>query len=577
MKGLRATLRRRAFCGLVAALFLVHAGLLTWLAWADSPTGCEPAHLAAGLCAWDTGTFDLYHVNTPLVRLVAAAPLLALRPEVNWSGHTGGRIEFAKGSELLSDNRPIWRRMMFLARLASVPFSLVGMAVAGWWAAQLYGRQAGLAALVLWCFSPYTLAHGHLVSPDFGGAVFALLASAAFWCWYRQPGWERALWWGLVLGLALLSKHTVALLVPLSAALALVPQAGGGTRTVLSLAKRLGQALVGLAVAVGVLNLGYGFQGTGKRLGDYRFISPRLAGIDVQAMAVGRGGNRFEGTWLGRLPVPLPGPYVQGADTQWGDLHGGRISYLHGIFREKGWWYFYIYGFMVKTPLGVLVLVPIALVLRRLPGMGAGWRDELMLLAPSLALLAFVSAHHHCTQNLRYALPVLPGLLVWVSSTARAAAAGGPWAALVIWGLIGWAVASSILWLPHSLAYFNELTGIPADGGRHLLDSNIDWGQDLFRLKAWVDAHPERRPLYVANYGFVHPDLAGIEAEELWHAMGISQQIKPGWYVISVNFLHGYAIGGAQRVRDDRLAFFRERVPTERIGQTLYVYHIPPR
>lgn len=580
MRDGRESAQRRWCWALVALLVFVHAGLLSWMAWTDSPTVCEPAHLAAGLCAWETGTFDLYHVNPPLARLVAALPLLVVRPAADWSGHAGGgRPEFAIGGRLLHLNQPGWRRLMFLGRLACIPFSLVGMAVAGWWAAQLYGREAGLAATLLWCFSPYTLAHGHLISPDFAGAVLALCASAAYWSWHTRATWDRAIWWGLVLGVALLTKHTLALLVPLSAVLALVPPARQGGQPGASLAARLGQVLLGLVVALGVLNLGYGFQGTARPLGKYGFLSPWLAGSDLEQMVAGRVGNRFQDTWLARLPLPLPEPYVRGVDTQWGDFHGGRISYLRGEFREKGWWYYYLYGFMIKTPLGVIVLVPMAAALRWLRGVAAPWRDELLLLAPSLALLALVSGHSHCTQNLRYGLPALPGLLVWVSSTARAAAVGGPWVAVVIWGLVAWAVTSSVIWLPHSLAYFNELAGIPADGASHLLDSNIDWGQDLFRLKAWTDAYPERRPLYVAYYGPIGVQLAGISAEEpeLWHALGAKPEIRPGWYVISINYLRGYALGGVQWTRDDRLAFFRDHAPADRIGQTLYVYHVPSR
>lgn len=293
---------------------------------------------------------------------------------------------------------------------------------------------------------------------------------------------------------------------------------------------------------------------------------------------MGRLGNRFQDTWLARLPVPLPAPYVQGADAHWGDFYSGRISYLHGVFRQHGWWYYYLYGFLVMTPLGVLLLVPVALVLRLRRGVGSSWRDELLVLAPSLAMLALVSAHSQCTQNVRYALPALPGLLVWVSAAAGATTGGRPWTAVLIWGLVAWAIASSVRWLPHSLAYFNEWTGIPADGERHLRDSNLDWGQELFRLKQWTVAHPQRRPLYVAYSGPTTVHLAGIEADDttLGHAPLSPATMRSGWYVMSVNYLHGYGWVGVQPQRDERFASFRNLAPVERIGQTLYVYYVPP-
>jgi hypothetical protein len=467
---------------------------------------------------------------------------------------------------------------MFWGRVACVPISLAGMAVSAWWARRLFGPASAWTTLLLWCFSPYALGHGHLISPDFAAAVMAISVAACYWAWHQNPGWGPAFRWGMVLGLALLTKHTLAVLAPLAAGLALLPPARTAARQA-RLPARLAQALTSLCLSLLVLNLGYGFQDSGKALGEYGFISPWLASRDGQPPPAGRFGNRFQGSILARLPLPLPGPYVRGADIQWGDFYSGRISYLRGEFRQQGWWYYYLYGLAVKTPLGVLGLLGVALGLRRLPGMGAPWRHELLLLAPSLVLLALVSAHAQCTQNLRYALPALPGLLVWISSAARGAAAGGAWAAVAIWGLVGWAVASSILWLPHSLAYFNELTGIPADGASHLLDSNIDWGQDLFRLQAWVEAHPRRRPLFVEFYGPIHPEMVGIQTDELVSADDPLAALgtRPGWYVISINYLRGYSMGGMQPARDDRWLIFRERVPVERIGETLYVYHVPPR
>ncbi|MCL6504049.1 MAG: hypothetical protein K6T86_15305 [Pirellulales bacterium] len=55
---------------------------------------------------------------------------------------------------------------------------------------------------------------------------------------------------------------------------------------------------------------------------------------------------------------------------------------------KHGWWYYYLYGFLVKTSLGVLLLVPVALVLRLRRGVEASWHDELLVLAPALAMLA---------------------------------------------------------------------------------------------------------------------------------------------------------------------------------------------
>ena len=73
------------------------------------------------------------------------------------------------------------------------------------------------------------------------------------------------------------------------------------------------------AIGLYVINLGYGFEGSFRRLGEYTFASRALAGLGSWAEH-GGGGNRFQSGWLGRIPVPLPYNYVLGIDRQKADF-----------------------------------------------------------------------------------------------------------------------------------------------------------------------------------------------------------------------------------------------------------------
>ncbi|MSR59883.1 MAG: phospholipid carrier-dependent glycosyltransferase [Planctomycetaceae bacterium] len=195
----------------VVLLLAVHAGMLAWIAWRKSPTIDEPAHLAAGLSHWKFGRFDLYRVNPPLVRLVAALPMLLVDPKTDWSAFSEApyaRPDFAIGSVFAAANgaETFWH--FTLARWFCIPFSLLGGWVCYRWGRDLYGPGAGIVALILWCFCPNILGNGALITPDVAAASFGVLSGYTFWRWLRHPGWKPALIAGFALGLAELTKST---------------------------------------------------------------------------------------------------------------------------------------------------------------------------------------------------------------------------------------------------------------------------------------------------------------------------------------------------------------------------------
>jgi len=561
--------------------------------------------------------------------MVATLPVLFVRPTLDWRGYdtsVGARPERWVQVFFVKANG---RRMFFLhtlARWACIPFSLLGAYVCFAWARALYGDLAGISALTLWCFSPNILAHAQMITPDAGAAAMGVAAAYLFWRWLKAPTWRRSLTAGLVLGLAELTKTTWIVLFGVWPVLWVAwklaePKAECRMQNAEGTWRRQAkQMVVILLLGLYVLNLGYGFEGSFQRLGEYGFVSESFGGPkeEGESSYAPEARNRFHGGWLAYLPVPLPKNYLMGIDLQKWDFERKMWSYLRGEWRLGGWWYYYLYALAIKEPLGTWVLVVLAagvslwpggrcppaiarpsplaprpspLVPRevvatevatprpstlnaqpsplaphpsplapRPSGYSAGWRDELVLLAPAAVVLTLVSSQTGFNHHLRYVLPIFPFAFIWASKVARAVDLKHWKIASVAGAALLWSVGSSLYYYPHSLSYFNELVGGPKGGHYHLGNSNIDWGQDLLYLKRWLDKHPEAQPLHLAFDCWYDPKIAGIE-----YTARPPREPQPGWHAVSVNQIHN---------RSGEYEYFLQFEPVGMAGYSIYIYHI---
>ncbi len=464
------------------------------------------------------------------------------------------------------------------------------------WAKELYGVRSGLFSLTLWCLCPNVIAHGQLITCDVAGTALGAAACFLFWRWLRAPSWRAAFMSGAALGLAAATKSTLLLLYPLFPAMWLVYRWLGRD------AQRRGHwcretgmlAAIGLA-SLYIVNLVYGFEGTGTRLREFDFVSRALTSSIEAAPTAGQESpagvaNRFADTRLGALPIPLPKNYLSGIDLQRHDFEVlSQPSYLRGRFSPRGWWYYYLYALAVKVPLGAWVIVCLAGILGTRHPLGVAVRDECALLCPAAAIFILVSTQTGFSAHMRYILPIFPLLYIWSGRSVRIAwNVGRVTNKAVLAGAATWFGMSSLWTYPHSLAYFNELAGGPRGGPSHLISSNLDWGQDLLKLQAWLNQHPEVRPLRLAYYGPIDARSAGIDYS--WDAsspLNVSEHDawrfhpEPGWYAISVNLIRGFPHsietghrGQTRALRVEELAEFRRFQVFASVGYSIYIYHI---
>ncbi|MES2791885.1 MAG: glycosyltransferase family 39 protein [Planctomycetota bacterium] len=499
----------------VTILLVVHSGLLAFSATQHSPTSLEPAFLASGLSHWRFGDFHAYNVNPPFPRMIAAIPSLLVGYEDDWSRYQIGpgiRSEFAIGQDFVNANGFDTIKLCTYARWACIPFSLTGAFFAYRWSKELYGPGGGLITLLLWAFEPNLLGHAALATPDCASWSFGILAGYTFWRWLEVPSWRRAMPCGLAMGLAESSKMTWLILYALWPILWILIQRPWAARSsgFVSTRPNDGTSAVEcqfsaqnhpahrrhswsfyahsgcqlgfiLFISVYITNLGYAFDGTFTRLGDFEFVSGSLSGGDPS----GKPGNVFEGTCFENVVIPFPKQYILGIDNQKRDFEDYiELSYLRGEWKRGGWWYYYLYGLLIKMPCGDWCLLLWLLAAHSRVATGGVWpNSETVIHATAISLAVLVSSQTAFNIHLRYAFPVLAYCLVFLGKAVRFLRGESIVAKAICLGMICYASISSLLAYPSHLSYFNEFVGGPSYGYKHLLGSSYDWGQDLLRLR----------------------------------------------------------------------------------------------
>lgn len=419
---------------------------------------------------------------------------------------------------------------LLLVRLPTMLFALGLALAASGWAAEWFGPRAGLLALLLAAFQPTFLAHGKQVTSDVQAAFFTV---AALWTAWRASRRRGPASLNLVLSAAmtsgaLLSKYTSVLLVPILGLILVIDLRKRGALHPRALRDAAGAAAAFLLLVLLFLNAAYFFDGTFRRADSYPWRSARL-----QPLA----------SWP--VPLPLPRVFVLGIDFSFHvqeqpDLGRGN-NYVLGRLNTEGVWYAFPLMLLLKTPLGLFLLLALAAKAPLPAARGAG--PVAWLLLPFAVVTAFFSLLVAPQLGIRYLLPALPFLLVYA---ARSFATASPRQRRLAGVLALWCVLSALSYHPHPMSYFNELIGPRVNAYRFLADSNLDW---------------EDRSYDIARFRAEHPEIDLVVEPEAPRA---------GWILVGANKLVGV-------YEPERYRWLRENFRPERhVGYSYLLFRVPP-
>ena len=562
----------------------------------DSFTTDEPVHVTAGYSYLTQKDMRLNPEHPPLIKDLAALPLLFL--DLNFpKDHSAWTQEdnpfwwhqFNLGGEFLykSGNNP--DKILLLAR---IPMILL-LIFLGWflfyWARELFGNRVALLSLFLFSFSPTFLAQGRLVTTDVGATLGVVLASYFWLKFLKNPTKKNIIFAGLIFGVTMLLKFSLILLIPFFAIIILVYAClKNGKKYIFNILKYLGLALlVGIIGMVFIVWPVYQYHvldyPAERQIRDTQFllsttaIPKPLANLNI---------------WMASNSILKPfGQYLLGLLLAINRSSTGHTTYFLGEISAAGWKNYFPTVYAIKEPLTLHILTLIALLYAAWLIKKPFWinplqraKDWIKNHFSEFAMLTFIGLYWltSLTSNLnigvRHLLPVFPFTFILVSVMTMNFLRE-PFLRLkyfVLALLILWQAISVVSIYPHFLAYFNEIAGGSNQGYIYTVDSNLDWGQDLKRLKKWVEEKGIDK-IYVDYFGGGDAKYYLKEKYAPWWGTRDSKEFPKGNYLaISATFLQG-GRGIPTPGFNQPCGYYHwldKYTPVAKIGYSIFIYYI---
>jgi 4-amino-4-deoxy-L-arabinose transferase-like glycosyltransferase len=525
---------------MVAALLAIHFALAVTSVMNKCATADETAHLPAGYCYWVHNDYRLNPENGNLPQRWCAIPLLL------------GRYSFPADASRFWTASNVWpighqffylmgndvQAMLLQGRAFTALLSVALGLIVCFWSRRLFGPIGGVISLSLYVFNPTMLANGSLVTSDMAAALFF---TASLWTLSIMVNKVTA---ATVLGSAFamaglfLSKFSAVLIIPVAVVLMglqlfsreSVPAGVLRPVEVKAIWRRAavfaGTVLVHAVIIVAVIWAFYGFRysafATPNPLNE--LYPPWNKVANVQGAVPGT-------IQFLRSHQLLPEAYLYGFANVYRSSQLRR-AFLNGRYSLTGWPSFFPYTFLVKTPLIVFLVAVLALAAvarkTRLARKGTGaaaWTALAPALYRTAPLWVFLAVYwvtaicSHLNIGHRHIMPVYPPLFILAGAAAHWVAARERLVCAALIAALGIGAAECALAWPDYIPYFNALAGGSKNGYRHLVDSSLDWGQDLPALKQWLARHNldgnPGAPVYFAYFGNGSPLYHHIPGKQL--------------------------------------------------------------
>lgn len=537
----------------------------------DSGTTDEVAHIPSGYTYDKDQDFRLNPEHPPLAKALAGLPLALNKnikgPETNWAWN--GLNQWDAGWFMLyhAGNNPaqvlLWSRIPMMLLMIALGLFLFK------WASELFGRKIGLIVLLLYSFYPDIIAHGRLVTTDIAAALGFVVAIYYFDKAIQNPSYKWTIWAAVAFGLAQLLKFSSFLLF--GVLLILVVVRAIMERKESTFWKKFWQyfkiyfwtCLFSLVV-VWIVYLFFVWK-TPVDI-EHRLIENNLT-QDARTLPLRNFLHALEGNpWSRAL-----GHYLLGVFLVVARVGGGNATFAHGALSDKAISWYFPFAWIVKTPLSIIFLFLSSAVISIVncrKNKKFNWILALIL-TPWVVYWLF-TLKGSLNIGIRHLIPTVPFVLLFIGfGLKQFFQLKRAWINAFIGIIILFMIFSTLSYFPNFIGYFNET--VPKNQRyNYLIDSSLDWGQDLLRLKKYAEDN-KIKDIKVDYFG-------GSEAKyympysQPWHS---SYGPTSGFLAISATYYQSSKLYGPMEGKWS-YAWLDQYKPVAEIGGSILVFHITP-
>lgn len=490
----------------------------------------ETVHIPAGYFYIKKGDFLINYEHPPFCKILSGLFISKINIKFPQGLYNSLRFnEWTLGITFFYINKENVNKIALLSRLPIIFLGLITGIFVYLWGKELYGEIAGLFSLFLFTFCPNFIAHSCLVTTDVGFSLFFLTTFYFLYKFFEYKNLKYLILTGISAGFAFSTKFTGIILLPLILVFSFFYFSKFEKYTTKAPISWYFISLILIPVFILLLN--------------YYFVNLKWFFIGLKRIV-------FETT------------------------ERGHTSYLNGKFSQTGWRYYFILAFLYKTPFSFIIFLIFSFLLKKLD------KKEKFLILPSLIYFIFASLSKKQI-GIRYILPIYPFLYIFCGRIliyGKSLNVPEFIKKFFFYTLSLLYLISSIKIHPDYIAYFNEFIG-PENGWKYLIDSNIDWGQDLKELKKFIEK--EKNPEIMLNYfGAILPETYDIVYEPFLYPFFMfnvpeknyhinSTSPKKEYLAISVNHLCGLTYEDTEIFK-----FLKEKKPYKKAGYSIFIYDI---